>query len=161
MEFDTRRSIVNGYSIAIASNYPEVWQSGYVHNQTSEPSTYARIEARMREKWPQQWKSRRQVPQQAIASLAGVKQPSVAKWKRGGPIDLTVLIRIAVKLDVCVEWLLSGRGPKFPTESSEPMIQELIRIATGLSDTQRMDLLKYARFLLSSSLDERRAAANK
>lgn len=47
--------------------------------------------------------------------ILGVKQPSISEWNRpdGGPTMANAKI-VAEKLDICVEWLLTERGPKRP-----------------------------------------------
>jgi Helix-turn-helix len=50
-----------------------------------------------------------------VADICGVKKQSGQKWLAG--ISLPTMdhaIQIAEKLGVCVEWLLTGRGPKKP-----------------------------------------------
>lgn len=54
---------------------------------------------------------------------------------------------MAEKLDVCVEWLLSGRGPKFPTE---PFMEDsdtaaLLALWDELDQVQRRSVLELVR----------------
>lgn len=55
------------------------------------------------------------VTQLGIAKKLGMSQGSVGRWKRGpGLPELDVVRDLAKKGDVCIEWLLTGRGPKRP-----------------------------------------------
>lgn len=121
-----------------------------------DPKTpYERILARMHQKWPKRWPEGKKIPERAVAELAGISQPSVHKWKNGGEIDLGNARTVATKLDICMEWLLTGRGDQFPLTSPSPMIQEIIQAAVDLHDTQRMELVKYARYLSSGVTEHR------
>ncbi len=151
--------IDSGYQNAITESFGQLCQA---YPMPDDPQTpYARIQARMREKWPNRYPEGKKIPQRAVAALIGVSQPSAHKWEHGGELEMANAIKIALKLDVCVEWLLTGRGAKFPTEPSEPLLQEIIQAASAMHDTQRMDLLKYARYLTSGPATEARPIHNK
>lgn len=151
--------IDSGYQNAITGSFGKVCQAP---DMPTEPQTpYARIQSRMREKWPHRYPEGRKVPQRAVAALIGVSQPSAHKWEHGGDIEMANAIDLALKLDVCVEWLLTGRGDKFPRESPEPLLQEIIQAAIDMHDTQRMDLLNYARWISSRTTEARPANPSK
>jgi len=112
---------------------------------------YDRIVLRMREKWPTRYPEKKQVPQRHIAQLAGVQQPSVTKWKRGGPIDRSNIIRLAVHLDVATEWLETGRGQKFPGPANDPLLEQIWRLVTSMDESHRMEVAQYAAYLVEQT----------
>lgn len=103
--------IDGGYQKSTAAGYQPVGE----HPAMAE-NLFTRVKARMRERWPDRYPKPAQPTQRQIAALISVKQSSVAKWAAGGSVDMDNVKALAKKLDVCVEWLVSGRGPKFPTE---------------------------------------------
>ncbi len=51
--------------------------------------------------------------QAGIAKFLGIKQPSISDWnKPDGYPTMANAIKLAHKANVCVEWLLTGRGPR-------------------------------------------------
>src|SRR6185436_18847499 len=68
-----------------------------------------------------------------LAALAGVKQPSVNDWKDGYP-TMDTAIRLAFGLGVCVEWLLTERGPKRPPAADDHTLALLL---SQLDDRQK------------------------
>ena len=83
--------------------------------------------------------------------LAGVSQPAVSVWKHGGPIDPTNLTDMAVKLGVTVEWLRTGRGEKFPREPEDPLIAELMQVASSVDELSLMEIVRYARYIADAT----------
>lgn len=58
---------------------------------------------------------RKPTTQKYIASLLDIRQPSVSDWnKPGGAPKLEHAVILATKLNVCVEWIYTERGPKRP-----------------------------------------------
>lgn len=58
------------------------------------------------------------------AKLIGVTQPSVWEWANGRTApSIENSITLAKKLNVCVEWILTGEGPKRPGPPMEPEAQ--------------------------------------
>lgn len=108
---------------------------------------WERLTKRYIEKWPS-----RKPTQKALAALIHVSQPSANKWANGKLPELSHVVELAQKLDVCVEWLLTGRGEKFPSDASHFLVSELHRIAYALLDQDRepqlMELVRYAAFIL-------------
>lgn len=140
-------SITSGYHTSITDGFGDVCQAS---DMPTDPKTpYERIQARMREKWPKKWPEGKKIPQRAVAELMGVSQPSAHKWMHGGEMDMETAKHCALKIDVCVEWLLTGRGDKFPLTSPDSLLQEIIQATLALSDPQRMELLNYARYVSS------------
>lgn len=153
MEFISRM-ITSGYHLSIAQEYPGKMHLALMHNQAKKETPLDRILQRLHEKWPVRFPSGKKITQRQVALLAGVSQPSVVKWQRGGPIDPSNLRDLAIKLDVAVEWLNTGRGPRFPGEAADPVLDALWVLATRMDELQRMELVRYAQYLA-----EKRAAA--
>lgn len=54
------------------------------------------------------------------AKIVGVQQPSISDWnKPGGYPTVENAVALAQKLNVCVEWLFTERGPKNPAPDDE------------------------------------------
>lgn len=77
----------------------------------------------------------------ALGKALGFAQVTVGAWLRGDklpPIDRGV--KIAMKCGVCVEWLYTGNGPKYP-QPDHPVIrmaQALATLSPEMQDTVRM-----------------------
>jgi hypothetical protein len=79
-----------------------------------------------------------------LAALAGVKQPSVAEWRDGVPAMETA-IKLSLELGVCVEWLLTERGPKYPPPAqSDSGIWKLWQL---LGSEEKDQVVKFADFI--------------
>lgn len=60
-------------------------------------------------------------PQAKLALLLGVAPTTVWTWRHGRALpSIEAAVRIAERLDVCVEWLLTGRGPVQPLPRDIP-----------------------------------------
>jgi hypothetical protein len=103
------------------------------------PTFRQRVEIAAQEKFG------REVRRVEIARIAGVKQASVSLWnkKDGGP-RLSIAYKLAEKLDVCVEWLYTGKGPMRPPPD-DPVMRELLALWPRLSESTRRDLVGFAR----------------
>lgn len=76
------------------------------------------------------------------ARMIGVEQPSVSDWNKPGMYPtLENAVTLAKKLGVCVEWLLTERGPKHPGPPGDDLAQELWAIWEHLSPRVRRDLV--------------------
>lgn len=133
--------ITTGYHVSTSRSYLTLPHTCGMGQQTF----WDRLIERFREKWP-----RVRPTQRKIAALIGVKQPSVQKWKNGGYPDMEHAIDLARRLDVTVEWLLTGRGSKYPLDPPGFLVAEIIRLALQMSEPQQMDLVKYARYILQN-----------
>lgn len=92
----------------------------------------------LREKFP------REKPTQAkLAAYAGIKQPSVNDWKDGAPA-MDTGIRLALALEVCVEWLYTERGPKRPPKATPDQLGPLSPIWAKLDEKQKARLARVA-----------------
>jgi transcriptional regulator with XRE-family HTH domain len=64
--------------------------------------------------------------QKECAALLGVAQPSISEWASGDSSpSMANSITLGKKLNVCVEWILTERGPKRPGPPMEPAAQSL------------------------------------
>jgi transcriptional regulator with XRE-family HTH domain len=79
--------------------------------------------------------------QTAAAELAGIKQPSVNLWKQpGGYPTMENAVKLAHKLNVNVEWLMTERGPKRPAPS-DSYAQQLWTMWSELSEGDKRELV--------------------
>lgn len=80
------------------------------------------------------------------AKLAGIKgQGSVSDWNKPdrGP-ELKNAILLATKLNVCVEWLYTERGPMRPQPADDSYLRELLSVWGRLSDEDKAKLVGFA-----------------
>lgn len=87
--------------------------------------------------------------QQGIAKMLGIKQPSVADWNRGGMPTIDRAVTAARKSGLCVEWLYTERGPKFPppASSDDPQLRELVALWDKLTAESRTALIGTAKLM--------------
>lgn len=134
--FHMRESIGITYSRAIGP-----FDSGFQHALDMAKqvrSVYERAMEALKERFPTQ-----KPTQGKLAQVAGIKQPSVNDWKTGAP-GMDTAIRTALALGVCVEWLLTERGPKRPPEGGDPTLALLL---SQLDDRQKARLARLAEVL--------------
>lgn len=81
--------------------------------------------------------------QETIAAKFSVRQPSVSAWQSGAP-ELVRAIEIARELNICVEWLLTGRGPKRPGPPMEIKAQKFWDLWGRVPDDGRSELIGHA-----------------
>jgi hypothetical protein len=80
------------------------------------------------------------------ASILGIKQSSVAEWNRLGIYPkMEHAVELARRLGICVEWLLTGRGPKHPPPAGDSFADQLWAVWPDLSDDAKRDILGHAR----------------
>jgi hypothetical protein len=91
--------------------------------------------------------------QDRVAATAGkiagesYGQTAVQKWKTGAGLPgLRTVIAIAEHHDVCVEWLLTGRGPRTPGDLDDPLLAELIGLWEHLGPEARAHMIGIAKF---------------
>jgi transcriptional regulator with XRE-family HTH domain len=84
--------------------------------------------------------------QVAAAKLGRVTQPAARKWAQGGLPDVDKIIDIAQRLDVSLDWLLKGEGPKRPPKFSEsdPHFALMLDIWKDLDPEARKRLVELA-----------------
>lgn len=88
------------------------------------------------------------ITQVAIAKDLGVAQAAVGKWKAGHGIKLAHAMAVAYQTGTCVEWLLTGRGPKYPI-SNDTRTAEMCSLFEQLSEEDREEVLEFAKFRAS------------
>ena len=86
--------------------------------------------------------------QKTLAKRLGIKQPSISGWKNGDHLpDNIHMIRLADWSGLCVEWIWSGRGPKFPDPSPGSAAERLIAIMEAETDQFQDELLLFAEYM--------------
>lgn len=105
----------------------------------SEPSPFWK---RLTDAWSEQ---ELPISQNGIAQKLKMSQGSVARWFHGeGLPELETCIELAERGKVCVDWLITGRAPKYPI-SRDPLIREIFEICESLDDNGRTAVLRMAR----------------
>ncbi|KKM90661.1 hypothetical protein LCGC14_1236410 [marine sediment metagenome] len=82
--------------------------------------------------------------QTAAGALINSKGNTAAKkWQDGGYPSMTNSIAIALKLSICVEWLLTGRGSKYPINGplNETEFRVLMTLRTSDESQRHVRLL--------------------
>lgn len=130
------KSIGNAYRSAIGQSYEQPMHALYM----AKPRSFLdRATEALKEKYPDQ------STQGKLASLAGVTQPSVNEWKSGYPAMKTA-VRLAERLGVCVEWLFTERGPKYPPAVPENEAS-LSTIWPQLDEQKKAEVTRFADFI--------------
>lgn len=83
--------------------------------------------------------------QKYMAGRLDIEQPSISDWnKPGGFPEMARVVEIGKMLNVCVEWLYTGRGPKRlpPTDS---LAQQLWALWDRLDDATKGEIVGLAR----------------
>jgi DNA-binding XRE family transcriptional regulator len=142
------QNIGNAYSDAIGKSYSEFGHASRMP-KTRQRTVLERALEALAEKYP-----RERASQVRLAQLAGVKQPTVNEW---GDTDrypsMSTAVKLAGNLGVCVEWLLTERGPKYAQQSTQEA-QELVPLIDSLSelkDDQKRQVIRYVDFLKTES----------
>jgi len=87
---------------------------------------------------------RHRATQTEAARIAGVEQPTVSGWNKGSAPELVTGLRLAEKLNVCVEWLYTERGPMRPLPADDIYARELMACWDRLSDEEKRKIVHYA-----------------
>jgi len=115
-----RESIGLPYTSAIGSPYTDFGQNQEVIKPKERSFLDRALEA-LRDRYP-----RERPTQTRLAKIAGCSQPAVREW--GLPDrapDHARVKKIAIETGVCVEWLYTERGPKYPPQTPEdPFLKE-------------------------------------
>jgi hypothetical protein len=141
------RSIAIGYSLAIAQRYSETVQASEMNRGETTTSFWDRLTSRMAEKWPDRYPSATAVTQKAAGKLIGKSQNAGFKWKHGILPERKHMAELAIELGVAVEWLETGRGPKFVPDSQDPVSMEIYRLVADSDELQRMEALNFLQYL--------------
>lgn len=87
------------------------------------------------------------VKQSEVGKRFGVGQSAVTKWKTGKDTpSLPRAVEMASDHGVCVEWLLTGRGPKYPGGTTDAELSRLLEFWKELPDPTKRDVVSYAVF---------------
>jgi len=90
--------------------------------------------------------------QRYIGKLFGVDYKAARKWLVGeGFPTLEKSIEIAKRLNVALEWLLTGRGEKRVMEEMNAQLARLLDLWWQMGDKGQDRLLIYAKFLVEES----------
>lgn len=83
--------------------------------------------------------------QLGVARKLGMSQGSVQQWVRGSSLPtLATAIDIAERGKVCVEWLLTGRGPQYPDSArGDPWLESVCAILRDYPEHERARLLEF------------------
>lgn len=85
------------------------------------------------------------ITQRGVARLVGKKQASAWEWYHGISLpELTTCREIAVKGGVCVDWLITGRLPKYPI-SKDPLLSKILEGYLSLNEEGRKRILQAVR----------------
>jgi hypothetical protein len=81
----------------------------------------------------------------AAIKLLNIRQPSVSDWNKPDRYPtIENAIELASKLGVCVEWLLTERGPKHPGRPDDEFAVALFRIWDELSEDAKRHIVGFA-----------------
>lgn len=83
--------------------------------------------------------------QTGVAEALGVYQSAVQQWVRGTSLPkLDRCVDIAERGRVCVEWLITGRGPKFPDSArGDVWLEQVCKVLRDFPESQRSSVLDY------------------
>lgn len=74
----------------------------------------------------------------AMAKLCKISPPSVNGWKHGKGPSRENLRLIAIATGFCVEWLETGRGPRYPGPPTDKTMAEIFQlVAAARHETQQ------------------------
>lgn len=81
-----------------------------------------------------------------VARLLGMSQGSTSGWYHGDtlPREIDTYRKLALKGRVTVDWLITGRQPKYPI-SKDPVLSKIVEICIALDEGSRAEILKAAR----------------
>lgn len=103
-------------------------------------------------------------PQKKLGEVLGVSGVTARDWKIGAKmpsVARAVEICSPSRLNVCVEWLLTGRGPKRPQQSTddlEPTPREILNLVLNMSPDYRIQVLAFAKECLRRNRNDIDAA---
>lgn len=135
MSFSTAPNIGDSYALSIGKPYVAM-ENNYGMPKKTERSVLDRLVEAMREKGLP-------TTQVAIAGILGIKQASVSEWKHASP-KLEHAAQLAMRLNICVEWIYSERGPKRPGPPAEIAAHKLWDLWGRLDDDMKQRVIGYA-----------------
>lgn len=84
-----------------------------------------------------------------VAKLFRVNQKAARKWLEGdGFPKLEKCIEISLRLDVAIEWLLTGRGDMRMIDKSDKQLAELLNQWFQMPEELRVEVVNYSKFLV-------------
>lgn len=102
-------------------------------------------------------RERKSVSQTEIAREIDVGQTAVSSYKTGEKTpSMDVAVKLADYAGMCVEHLLTGKGPQRPWGTMDAQFQTLVQFWENLDDAARMKLLEHAELLHNNQPKKRR-----
>ena len=146
------RSIGDSYANATGQTYPLLVQTRDVQKRTQ--TVWERVKEALAEK-------RLPDTQKYVAEkVLHIRQPSISDWnKPGGYPTMENAVRLSEYLDISVEWLLTGRGPKY-VPGDDPESDALHRLWRGMDGMARSRLLAHAQILATPLPDEPKTSSS-
>ena len=130
-------NIGDSYVLSIGQTNVDVGQAVYVDKKTNR-TFWSRVQEALAD-------AKRPVTQVEAARIARVTQPTVSDWnKPGGYPTIENAVSLGRGLNVCVEWLLTERGPKNPGPPAEADAQELWSLWPHLDDRTKVRIVTIA-----------------
>lgn len=81
----------------------------------------------------------------AAANLISAHYTAATKWRDGGLPSMENAVTLAMKLGVCVQWLLTGDGPKRSTDA-DPRLSEITQLWPHLTEETKERVVGFAKF---------------
>lgn len=74
-----------------------------------------------------------------------MSQGSVGPWYRGDSLpELRTALDLALRTGVCVEWLLTGRGPMYPDAArGDPLLERACHLLLSMPEDDQLRSLDY------------------
>jgi len=128
-----------GYSDILAIGYTD---DGMRHASSMRKAVQRTFLDRAMEAYEERFKER---PTQAkVAALVGKKQSSAAEWRQPGRFpEMGAVTKLAEEFGVTVEWLLTGRGPRYVPPVDKDA-QALWSLWPRLDELSRSKVVAYA-----------------
>lgn len=90
--------------------------------------------------------------QKKVAAMFGVDQKAARKWLEAeGFPEFERCIQIALKLNVAMEWLLTGRGEKHVVDDTNALLAELLGVWYRMQPDAQEEVLRYAHYLINKA----------
>lgn len=90
--------------------------------------------------------AKRPATQTDAAKQLGVEQPTISgTWNKPGRApEMDKVLAMALELNVCVEWLYTGRGPMHPAVALDAYGEELLGVWHQLDEKTKWIITGYA-----------------
>lgn len=135
-----RKTIGMAYNSAIGSSYIGIPQNERMSKEPTRTFLERAMEA-LSERFP-----RDRATQTRLAKIAGVSQPAANEWGQKDRFpEIPTGVRIAKELGVCVEWLYTESGPKYPPPAAEA--DQFVVEWGKLDDATKRQVASFAKFL--------------